>query len=151
MKIRGGSKSWQNSYLRLRRSKKSIKNSSRESLMKNYSDIKQNLSKYRKLVRSGNWSKNKMRSSIKKSNKQNLCIWSTKRSTSKSLSRKSSRSKRKHWKTSEISSTKFRQAVSKKLSASMRSITSWWSKRKRPRLPKREKKRSKSSKNISDR
>ena len=143
--------SWQSLYKRLRRNKKLIKNLSRDLQMKNYNGIKQNLSKYQRLARRGRWSKNKMRSSIKKSNKQNLYIWSTKRSTSKSSSRKNSRSKRKRWKTSEISLTKFLQAVSKKLSASMRSITSWWSRRKRPKLPKREKKRSKSNRNISAR
>ena len=140
--------SWRSLYKRLRRNKKLIKNLSRDLQMKNYNGIKQNLSKYQRLVRRGRWSKNKMRSSIKKSNKQNLYIWSTKRSTSKNSSRKNSRSKRKRWKTSEISSTKFLQAVSKKLSANMRSITSWWSRRKRPKLPKREKKRSKSNRNI---
>ena len=140
--------SWQSLYKRLRRNKKLIKNLSRDLQMKNYNGIKQNLSKFQRLARSARWSKNKMRSSIKKSNKQNLYIWSTKRSTSKSSSRKNSRSKRKRWKTSEILLTKFLQAVSKKLSASMRLITSWWSRRKRPKLPKREKKRSKSNRNI---
>ena len=143
--------SWRSLYKRLRRNKKLIKNLSRDLQMKNYNGIKQNLSKYQRLARRGRWSKNKMRSSIKKSNKQNLYIWSTKRSTSKSSSRKNSRSKRKRWKTSEILLTKFLQAVSKKLSASMRLITSWWSRRKRPKLPKREKKRSKSNRNISAR
>ena len=119
--------------------------------MKNYSGTRQNLSKYRKLAKSENWSKSKMRSYFKKSNKENLCIWSTKRSMNKNSNRKSLQNKRRHWRISGTSSTRFPQAVSKKPSVSMRSITSWWSKMKKPRLPKREKKRSLSSKNILDR